>query len=208
MDDTFLNKLINTYEKNLVPYFRGVLNMEEFLNESGTKINRNADNIFVFNTESQKDYGHWIAFLTVSPDRGGNAYFIDSFARPPEVYDSELKNVLTTLSPNGNYSSLPYPVQSEQSKSCGLWVLYFLIQFGKNPSHFSINSAIKMHDFKEEKKSSPNSSSNDEHDKNEYKLYTFFIYRYNVKITQLLPSISLGKQQNASLRYLANKVSR
>ena len=205
MNDTFLTKLINTYERNLIPYYRGVYNMEEFLNQSATKINRNGDNIFVFNTETEKDYGHWIAFLTVSTDRGGKAFFVDSFARPPEVYDSELKDTLETLAPHGTFEVLPYPVQNEKSKACGLWVLYFLIKFGKNPASFSFVTALKAEEFNRR----GGQANEDDYNSNELKLYRYFVSRYNVPISKLLPSASsLGRLVSSSSEKLHEKVSR
>lgn len=189
MDNNYLTKFILTKERNVQKFFRGVFNLSDFYQSALNKINRNESNIFIFNSESTKAYGHWLLFMTCS--RTEKAFFIDSFAKDPSYYDPDLQSFLESLCPVGVYETLPYEIQGKvKSETCGLWCLLFASSFAKNPELFTIKKVTQAFHFYEY-------STN----VNDQKLMNYFARKYLISKDKLLNAQRFGGDKQKSVSY-------
>lgn len=97
---------------------------------------------YVCNSEnsrsSGKENGHWLAILFPAPNMPGE--FFDSMGRSLNHYAVEIKKFLMRNG-NGKYKVNSHSYQAANTKSCGLFCLWFLDQRGRKRSY---EAALKL----------------------------------------------------------------
>ena len=72
--------------------------------------------------------GHWLLVFVEPPATKSNnpprVSFFDSFALSMDSYSVDMRRYLQGVSGSGNIVSSPYRIQHDDSRSCGLFVLY------------------------------------------------------------------------------------